>query len=409
MTVDAATSEGRIPTLNSTPVSSAATGPRVRTRPSLRVAAPALLAYAAVRLVGLLIAALYGSAHQTTMLNRLGSFWDAGWYVRIVQTGYSVGDGFIGNYGIPYSPRAFFPLFPWLADPLNRILGLTPGTALVLVSCLAGLAAAWGVYAVADLVHGRRAGVIAAVLWGVLPLAILENAAYSEALFTAFAAWTLYAVLARNWIWAGALCVLTGLTRPSAMAVTAAVAVAALVELYRIRRGRVTDVHWSRPLLAGLASPLGWGGYMLYVGWTQGSLTGYLHIQKAWNSSFDGGVSTLHWFNQVLLSGQAESLSNVVEALTVIGYLVLFAITLVHRQPVALMVYSACLLVISLGNGSPYPPLARFLLPAFPLLFPLAAALARSRSWWTLWVVLGASALVSGVYGIDVLYLATQP
>jgi hypothetical protein len=380
----------------------------------LRDAAPALAAFVAVRAVGLVIAVLWhangtGSDHDEPMLVRLGTFWDAGWYVRLVQTGYKFGDGFIGMHGIPYSPRAFFPLFPWLADAVRWVLPVSPGTALVLVSSAASLAAAWGIHAVGRFCYGRRVGVIAAVLWGVLPLAVLENTAYSEALFTALSAWTLYAVVTRRWITAGALCVLAGLTRPSAMALTAAVGLAALVEL--VRRVR-TRGNWVRPLVGGLLSPLGWGGYILWTGWVLGSWSAYFHIQQAWGSTFDGGASTLRWFDHLLFSQQSASgipLSDAVMALTLAGYLVLFALCAVHRQPLPLVVFSLALLVIDLGNASPAPPFARFLLPAFPLLFPLAASLGRLRSRGSLVVILGAATVLSGLYGTFVLFLAGAP
>ena len=378
----------------------------------LRDAAPALLGYAAVRALGLLMAVWYGSGQdqQTSALVRLGTFWDAGWYVRIVQTGYSVGDGYIGMHGIPYSPRAFFPLYPTLADLLRLVLPVSPGTALVLVSSASGLAAAWGIYAVGRFCHGRRAGVIAAVLWGALPLAVLENAAYSEALFTALSAWTLYAVLTRRWIAAGLLCVAAGLSRPSAMALTAAVGLAALVELVRCFRDGRPD--WGPPLVAGLLAPLGWAGYMLWTGWTLGSWSGYFHIQQAWGTTFDGGVATFHWFDHLLFSPQSATgipLSDTVMALTLVGYLVLFALSAVNRQPLPLLVFSLALLVIDLGNASIAPPFARFLLPAFPLLLPLAASLGRLRSRGSLAVVLGSAAVLSGLYGTFILFLAGAP
>ncbi|MHA6763051.1 glycosyltransferase family 39 protein [Streptacidiphilus sp. PAMC 29251] len=380
-------------------------------RGALRDAAPALVGYVLVRLAGLLLAFWYGSTHDKQTLVRLGTFWDAGWYVRIVQTGYSVGDGFIGMHNIPYSPRAFFPLFPWLADAVRWVLPVSPGTALALVSSAASLAAAWGIHAVGRFCYGRRVGVIAAVLWGVLPLAVLENTAYSEALFTALAAWTLYAVLTRRWLTAGVLCLLAGLSRPSAMALTAAVGLAALLELVACLRGRGSG-HWLRPLVAGLLSPLGWAGYMLWTGWVLGSWGAYFHIQQAWASSFDGGGTSLHWFEDLLFGSRAVSgipLSDAVMALTLACYLVLFALTLVHRQPLPLLVFSAALLVIDLGNASPAPPFARFLLPAFPLLLPLAVSLGRLRSRGSLAVVLGSATLLSGLYGVFVLFIGGAP
>lgn len=401
--------------------------------------ATAVGCYLAARVLGLLVLLVYGHIRGVPTLGRLGSAWDAGWYVRIVQTGYSVSNGLIGHNGIPYSPRAFFPLYPWLADPLHRLLPMSAGTALVLVSSAAGLAAAGAVYACAAHCHGHRTGVIAAVLWGVLPLAAVENLAYSESLFTAFAGWSLYAVLTRRWLTSGVLCVLAGLTRPTAMALTAAVGVAALVELrrrYLLRQDGGTAAGWWRPLAAGVLAPLGWAGYMLWTGWAVGSWGGYFHIQDAWGSSFDGGYSAIRRLvdlvtgahpaahatggsgaagavaavhPQVAVGTAVTVLTAVVMVLTLLVYLALFAVTLVRRQPLVLLGYSTALVVMDLGNASPAPPLARFLLPAFPLLFPLAERLARLRPPRLPAALLGGLALLSGLYGIVVVFVGGAP
>jgi hypothetical protein len=386
-----------------------------RLRRALRHAAPALYGYAAVRAVGLVLLMAVKGVGRTVV--QLGTGYDAGWYVRIVRTGYAVSNGLLGKDGIPFSPRAFFPLFPALAEPIHRLLPVSAGTALLMVSWPASLLAAWGIFACAAHVLGRRAGVFAAVLWGVLPLAAVENMSYSEGLFTAVCAWALYAVLTRRWIWAGVLSVAAGLTRPTAMALTAAVGLAALVELCRWWRERGDPLRdpgagWWRPLVGGLLSPLGWAGYILWTGWVEGSWGAYFHIQEAWGSSFDGGAHTLLWFSELLgphHGGSGHTTANLVMGATTLAYLALFAVTVVRRQPLVLLAFSTALLVMDLGNASPYPPLARFLLPAFPLLFPLAQRLAEIRNRSVLLALLGTAAVLSGAYGVVVVFLAGAP
>ena len=91
--------------------------------------------------------------------------------------------------------------------------------------------------------------------------------AYSEALFTALAAWALHACLCRRWLLAGLLAALAGLTRPVGAAVVAAVLVTALVQVVR-ERG--TRVRRSGALLA----PLGLLGYVGWVGLRVGDRRG---------------------------------------------------------------------------------------------------------------------------------------
>ena len=57
---------------------------------------------------------------------------------------------------------------------------------------------------------------------------------------------------------------------------------------------------------------------------------------------------------------------------------VLFALSVWDRQPVPLLVFTAVLLAIVLFSGGVYFPRARFLLPGFPLLLPLALHLSRA-------------------------------
>ena len=53
-------------------------------------------------------------------------------------------------------------------------------------------------------------------------------------------------------------------------------------------------------------------------------------------------------------------------------------ITIIDRQPWQLLMFSALMLVMSLGGENYYNAKARFLLPAFALLLPIAVALARA-------------------------------
>lgn len=74
------------------------------------------------------------------------------------------------------------------------------------------------------------------LVWAVLPVGIVQSMAYSESLFTALAAWSLYAVLTGRWVTAGVLASLSGLTRPVGLAVVAAVWAAAVASFLRERK-----------------------------------------------------------------------------------------------------------------------------------------------------------------------------
>ncbi|TWF99547.1 hypothetical protein [Kitasatospora viridis] len=394
---------GPVP-VGSTTARRSPSGPVRTLRRGLGPALPALLAFVAVRATGLAMMWLHPG--HGSVLARLAGLWDAPYYQGVAEHGYSDDLG-IGGYqnGVPYSSRAFFPLYPACIRAAHTVLPLSYAHAALLVAwCFAVLAAA-GIYSFAAYVYKPRTGVIAVVVWAALPYGVVESLAYSEPVFTAFAAWALAAVVRRRWIAAGLLSCLSCLARPSGLAVAAAVAAAAAAEAVRLLRAR-------RPLdpqlpVAVLLAPAGWIGYVAYVGYVRGTPRGYFDVQSAWGSQFDFGRATLRWFTDLTLrQGTATTLAQVVAAGVVAASLVLFVLAVVQRQPLPALVYGGAMLVIALGDGSADAPRARLLLPAFVLLLPVAAGLSRIRSAVSLWVVLGSLAVCSGVYGVHLVYVS---
>ncbi|MGW3017606.1 hypothetical protein [Streptomyces longwoodensis] len=354
-------------------------------RPGPAYAAPALLAYLAVRLTGLLFLTVWAHRRHHGVWPVLATHWDADWYLGIADHGYArtLGTAFDANN------LAFFPLYPVL---VKAVAAVTPGSRATTGLCLAvaaSFAAAWGIFAVGDRLHGRRTGVLLTVLWAALPVGLVQWMGYTESLFTACAAWALYAVLARHWIAAGVLASLAGLTRPTGVAVAAAVVVAALLAL---RRRPVPP----RALAAVFLAPLGWCGYVGWVGLRLHRWDGYFAVQRLWHNEWDGGAETLRRFRELLGRDSTPELFLVVVTVTLLVSVVLYGLSLADRQPVALLVFTGVLLVIVLGSGGVYFPRARFLLPGFPLLLPVALHLHRaSRRFRALAL---AAAVLGGAY-----------
>ncbi|MFJ5640289.1 hypothetical protein [Streptomyces sp. NPDC093223] len=335
-------------------------------RHALRRAAPALAAYLGVRLTGLLFLAVWAHRRHHGVWPMLATQWDSRWYLGIADHGYTHALG----TAFDHNNLAFFPLYPLL---VKAVAVLTPGTRASTglgIAWVASLVAAWGVFAVGDRLAGRRVGVLLTVLWAAYPVGLVQWMGYTESLFTAFAAWTLYAVLDERWLWAAAGSVLAGLTRPTGVAVAAAVTVTALLSL----RTRFS----ARALAAALAAPLGWCAYVGWVGLRLGRWDGYFAVQRMWHNELDGGAETVRWLRHLFGQVPRPELFLVVVSLTVLASVVLFGLAVADRQPVPLLVYGAVLLVIVVASGGVYFPRARFLLPGFPLLLPLAGWLARA-------------------------------
>ena len=338
-----------------------------------------------------------GGAHAWDVL----ATWDGWWYQQIALHGYDPKlvpvPGATGMITLEGNSAAFFPLYPALIRMTSAVTGLGSYGAGLLVSILASFAAALGVYAVAERFGGRRAGFAAAGLWAVWPGSGVEWAVYSDSLYVALAVWACYAALTHRWLAAGVLAFAAGLNRPTAAALIAALAVAALLA---VRRG---EDGVGRPLFALALAPLGLLGYLLWVGDRMGDLGGYFKLQSgAWAHRFDYGSQTLDVLRSVPVGRFGDYLFAYPYADMIGVGVVLLAFTLLPllirlRPPAVLVVYTVLTLALVLGSQQIFANVSRYLLPCFPLFLPLAAAL-RRLSLPMLCTVLGVAALASGSY-----------
>ncbi|MEU0149164.1 hypothetical protein ABZ119_24960 [Streptomyces sp. NPDC006288] len=367
---------------------------RHRATALLTAAAPALAAYAAVRAVGLLVLQVSASLAGKDAPRLLGGRWDSVWYQRIAENGYghtvTLPDGGV------HSDLAFFPLLPALERAVAAVTPLTVRGAGITVAWLAGLFAAWGIYVVGARLHGRRAGVLLAALWGAYPTAFVQSMAYTETLFTALAAWSLYAALRGRWIGAGALCVLAGLTRPSAAALVAALALAGAAGLLRQygEGGRDGLLRRNARMVLGVClAPLGWLAYVVFVAVRQGSPFAYFEVQAQWGNSIDGGRALAGFIAGLPLPAAL----GLCAALGLLAWLVYLCVR--QRQPLPVLVYGIGIVVVSLIGSGYFGSRPRLMMPAFPLLLPPAVALARLRTPWGQAAVVAALAVGSAAYG----------
>lgn len=384
-------------------------GRLTRVARALRRASPALLAYAAVRLLGLLVLAAWARRERRGVWHLLAESWDCDWYLKIADGGYAhtLGAQFDANN------LAFFPLYPLLIRAGGTLAPEPRGAVGLAIAVCCSFVAAWGIFAVGDRLHGRRAGVVLVTLWAALPVALVQWMGYTESLFTAFAAWALYAVLSGRWLWAGSLAALAGLTRPTGIALAAAVSIAAVLAA---ARGGGPDRARSRPLLGALLAPLGWLSYVAWVGLRLGRWDGYFAVQRLWHNELDGGLGTLRRARDLVTVERPPLFLVLVTAVLALSALLFVLSCLPLRrygrreagQPLPLLIFTGLLLVIVLGSSGVYFPRARFLLPGFPLLLPAAVALARARAHVTVPVLAGA-ALVSAGFGGHMLLAWTGP
>jgi hypothetical protein len=385
-----------------------------RLRSAARLASPAIALYVGLRILSLDALAILtligrgkepgrsvywdGSTDSWRGYRSLGDIllsWDGRWYSKIATYGYeNLATGGIDEYGIPYLHRlAFFPLYPYLARSLGWVPGLTPSGACLVVSFLSSIAAAWGIFAIGNLLRGRRFGIVLAGLWALVPAGVSQNGAFTESLYTALCAWALYAVLRRRWVVAGLITAVTGLTRPTAIALVATIGFAALVAAVRGRDG------W-RPYAAMALCPVGYVGWVLVAGYYLGSPGGFFDLQRNhWDSYFDFGKTTGESVVRVLFNQEhyKESIF-LVTLVAVLGVAVCTILAAAQRMPWVLVLFATVMFVGSVGSHAHFTSLARHLLPVFPALLVPAVVAARARTR-TLAVLLPTAAVLSGWYG----------
>ncbi|MEW2812530.1 hypothetical protein AB0929_36470 [Streptomyces massasporeus] len=394
--------------------------------PRLRAAAvrhgPVLLTYGVLKLAGFAVFMyLLDSAGDFRKKNpRFGggehawdvlASWDGWWYQQVAEHGYDPVlkpvPGATGMITLEGNSAAFFPLYPALMRLVSECTGLGLYGAGMVVSVLASFAAALGIYAVTKRLGGHRAGLVAAGLWAVWPGSGTEWSGYSESLYTALAAWACHAVMTRRWLTAGLLTFAAGLCRPTAVALVAALAFAAVMALRRREDGV------RRPLAAVAIAPLGLFGYLAWVNYRMGDLNGYSKLQDgAWGHKFDWGV---HSFN-VLTSlpvGHFDYLfampfEDVIGVCVVLMVPVLTVLLMRLRPPAVLVVYTVLSYLMVMTTQQYFGNVSRYLLPLFPLFVPLALAMRRLR-WPSLATVLGMAALASGSYAGYVLFVLGVP
>ncbi|MEV0901657.1 glycosyltransferase family 39 protein [Actinoplanes sp. NPDC049802] len=330
----------------------------------------------------------------TSIMDALVS-WDGRWYAKIAGGGLGGPVGAVDPDGVPYEMRlVFFPLYPWVARPLTFLPGVSAATALLIVSLVSAIAAAWGLYAIGRHVRDHKTGIMLAALWAVVPAAMTQNGAYTESLFTALAAWALYAVLKERWLIAGTLACAAGLSRPTAAVLIGVVGLAALVAAFSRRGG------W-RPYAAMVLAPAGLLAYLAFAASRLGGYERYFSIhENTFGARWDWFENTWNMSTDILIGVDDDNSAKPIRVLSLLflaGFVLLLAL-LVSRAPWQLTLFAAVMLIMATGSRTHMSMVGRHLLPAFPVLLVPAYLLARLRTRDAT-VVLGALALLSGWYG----------
>ena len=345
-----------------------------------------------VRLVGVLILAGIGAARGKSLIPALYD-WDGQWYLRIAATGYSAlsaGVDANGHTAVD-TTMAFFPGYPIAISLVSALTHLAPVAAGLLISAVAGIAAAYGLNRLCALLgYPQWTGLIGVALFAATPMSVTLSMVYTEAMFTALAVWALVGIVNRNWLLAAACCGFAGLVRPSA-AVLVAVLVVALVIAVARKQTHPAALLYALPGASGIA------GYYGFVVGRTGNLGGWFELQKAgWGTAFDFGKDSASFVWQVLTSD--APFMETINVVVMLSAIALVVIALRHRLSWPLAAYGIGIVIMTIGSSGVTYSKMRLLVPAITLLIPVAAGLVR-RQRGTVIAVLVVATLVSGWIG----------
>lgn len=193
----------------------------------------------------------FDPARVTTHLGHTGNVllapalrWDAVWYETIARHGYSGG-------GL----ASFFPLYPLSIRGLGYVLQSTVAAGIV-ISFIAFPIGLFFVYRLAEMDFGPRVAADSVWLIALFPMSFFFSAVYTESLFLALSAGSIYFARQERWLWAGLLGALASATRNVGVLLVVPLA------LFYLQQRRRSDVRTAEA--AGVAAvPVGEIGYIV--------------------------------------------------------------------------------------------------------------------------------------------------
>ena len=345
------------------------------------VPAAGALIYAGIRLVSVMLAAFmlgHGKyrRHDWSLIRWMRSS-DGGHYRAIAAHGYSYPPGELAHASV----FSWFPGYPTAIDSLAWLPWITIVAAGLIVTAVAGVAAAWGLTTLGlKLTGDPRISLLLTAVWAVAPGSVVLTMLYAEALFCALAVWALVALVSKRWLTAGLLTLAAGTVRSTAVALIAAVAVAAAIAVITAVRARQPVAVWWRPAAAALLAPLGLLGYLGYVAVATHRPDGWFWVERrSCHMVVDWGASTLRTVRNVALG--KPSVAQVLVIGAVVAAVLLLFLSLTERIGAYLHLYTAVVVIMAFTTSANWiSSKPRFVLPAMLLALPVARLLAPLRT-----------------------------
>lgn len=265
---------------------------------------------------------------ENLVLDALGSRWDTGFYVSIVEEGYQ-----FENVQFPSVP--FFPLLPMLMKAATPFTGdaLLSG---ILVSNLALWLALILFYCLVEEMFDSKVADRSVFYLLIFPTAFFGSAIYSESLFLLTTIWAYLLARRGHWWAAAALGILATLTRLMGLIVVPLLA----LEWWRQYRNAPDE---KRPsfftAIAPLLAPLGTFSYMIYLQNRFGDPIAFVTGSAAWGRVPQSPWATVAqllqkpaqgWWNAI--SAGHIHLDNWIDFLFVLSFLVMGVVLIFKKR-----------------------------------------------------------------------------
>jgi hypothetical protein len=346
---------------------------------------PAILAYAATRVLLVVVAIVNGWLHTRSFTHEIGN-WDGYWYVSMARHGYP------GHVVHGKSTLGFFPLYPMLMAALKTLTFGSAATAGLIISTIGGLVAAILVQELATQWWDEAAGRRAAVLFCLFPGSVVFTMVYTEGILIPLVMGSLLALHHRRWLLAGVLGAFATAANVTAVPLILGGGVLALLTIRRSTlQGRpLFDRETLKPLLAPILTGVGIALFAIYLWRHTGSPTASLTAQRTgWQEKTDL-FAIVHLVTrlaaQIHFSHFDHPAINMNYVVGLVGVFVLvggLVLLCKRRGRVPLEVFLYTLGVTYLMITSEYvPPNPRLLITAFPVVVVYARYLDARRFKW---------------------------
>lgn len=278
--------------------------------------------------------------------------WDSFWYLDIARNGY------IYNGSDKLSNIVFFPLYPMLIKGVSLFFGNNLILAGWLLSIVFLLGAILYIYKIVKEFHPGIDPESPIFYLLIFPTAFFLNAVYTEALFLFLSAAVFYYAFKRQFVLAGALGFLAGLTR-----VTGILLFIPLVwEYYRHHSFRGL---FDKKFLPLLLVPLGTFLFFIYHQISFGDFLLFFKVESSWGRSFQ--------FNKghfSLISHPA--VINFVLDILFAGFAFVISYLALKRSWVSYGLYMLATIFVALSTGT-FMSIGRYILVLFPMYISLAS------------------------------------